>query len=229
MINIKGAKRHNITKLVLDNDIDAGLMRVINQGLDNRKVRDTGVNETSSRSILVFNIYVTWKHKSMGNGNCKFAFVDLCGYERVANIPIDSKRYLETLFINESLHCLQHVVGAISAGKRDKTDFKIHNLTHILSDTLGAYESVSQILVCMGPSAIDQQDTVATMDFAVSTGKVRRFIGPYSGVAGYPQEHIITFNGEGKAQLIKGLHAICQKPFEVITRRLSTLNLAAIS
>jgi hypothetical protein len=65
------------------------LIETINYGLDNRKMRDTEENETSSRAHLIFSIYL-WHRYDDGREECesKLTFVDLAGSERVSKIEI---------------------------------------------------------------------------------------------------------------------------------------------
>jgi hypothetical protein len=99
------------------------LIDAINHGLDNRKMRDTEENETSSRAHLIFSIYI-WKRDEKGTEICwdKYTFVDLAGAERVAKIEISEKLYLEACFINESLESLQRVSRDLTYGYQEYDD-----------------------------------------------------------------------------------------------------------
>jgi 3-hydroxyacyl-CoA dehydrogenase len=94
-VNLKDQSQEAIDKLI----------STINNGLDNRKTRDTYENEVSSRSHLVFNVYLTkrWEGEDV---LYKYTFIDLAGKERVAKIDISPKYYLEAIFINEGLETL---------------------------------------------------------------------------------------------------------------------------
>ena len=131
----------NTTQLKYVEEIEKELIDAINHGLDNRKMRDTEENETSSRAHLIFSIYLWIKQKD-GREICryKYTFVDLAGAERVAKIEISEKLYLEACFINESLESLQRVTRDLTYGyqKYEQIDFSLNSLTHIISDTLGA-------------------------------------------------------------------------------------------
>jgi kinesin family protein 6/9 len=75
----------NTTKLIVDRSKPADdLIEAINRGINNRKTRDNIDNETSSRSHVIFSIYVN----DYGWRNCffKYTFIDLAGAERVAKI-----------------------------------------------------------------------------------------------------------------------------------------------
>ena len=69
--------------------------RVYYKGLDNRAMRSTDVNETSSRSHLLFSIFIEridqYGRRTVG----KITFIDLAGSESLNEIGVDPKRYLE--------------------------------------------------------------------------------------------------------------------------------------
>ena len=133
------------------------MIEAINHGLDNRRMRDTEENETSSRAHLIFSVYV-WRMLYNGIEYLdKYTFVDLAGAERVAKIEISQKLYLEACFINESLEVLQRATRDLTYGTRKyrEIDFTVNPLTHIISDTLGYEKGYSQLLVLINPSIID--------------------------------------------------------------------------
>ena len=131
----------NTTHIKYEEGKEKELIDAINHGLDNRKMRDTEENETSSRAHLIFSIYLGYRYND-GRESCeeKYTFVDLAGAERVAKIEISEKLYLEACFINESLESLQRVARDLTYGyqKYKHIDFTVNPLTHIVSDTLGA-------------------------------------------------------------------------------------------
>jgi hypothetical protein len=93
----------NTTQFKYEKGNQNELIDAINHGLDNRKMRDTEENETSSRAHLIFSIYLWHKYDGSDKYLHKYTFVDLAGAERVAKIEISEKLYLEACFINESL------------------------------------------------------------------------------------------------------------------------------
>ena len=128
----------NTTNIKYEEGKHNELIDAINHGLDNRKMRDTEENETSSRAHLIFSIYL-WERYDGRERLKKYTFVDLAGAERVAKIEISEKLYLEACFINESLESLQRVARDLTYGIQyyDDIDFSLNPLTHIISDTLG--------------------------------------------------------------------------------------------
>ena len=72
------------------------LEQVYYQGLDNRAMRSTDVNETSSRSHLIFSIYIERTGKRSGRRTIgKIIFIDLAGSESLSEIGVDPIRYKE--------------------------------------------------------------------------------------------------------------------------------------
>ena len=86
------------------------LEQVYYQGLDNRKMRSTFVNETSSRSHLLFSIFIerTDEYGQIIMG--KITFIDLAGSESLNEIGVDPQRFFEGMQINDSLICLGRVI-----------------------------------------------------------------------------------------------------------------------
>jgi hypothetical protein len=104
------------------------IARVYCQGLDNREMRSTFVNETSSRSHLIFSIFIEQidvkSMRTMGIG--KLSFIDLAGSESLNEIGVDLKRYKEGIQINEGLICLGQLIRQAVI---DKQDYDLHPLT----------------------------------------------------------------------------------------------------
>jgi hypothetical protein len=66
-------------------------------------MRDTEVNQASSRSHLLFMIHIKSWTLSSAVACSKLTFVDLAGSERLAMINFEEFLYEEAIFINESL------------------------------------------------------------------------------------------------------------------------------
>ena len=65
------------------------LERVYYQGLDNRTMRSTFVNETSSRSHLLFSIFIERTDKYDRCTIGKITYIDLAGSESLSEIGVD--------------------------------------------------------------------------------------------------------------------------------------------
>ena len=111
------------------------LERIYYLGLDNRAMRSTDVNETSSRSHLIFSIYIERTEK---DGKCtigKIIFIDLAGSESLSEIGVDPKRYKEGMQINESLIILGQLIKQVACEVTPAYD--LHPLTELMQDSLG--------------------------------------------------------------------------------------------
>ena len=109
--NIIGA-----TKALIDFANPEGLAQIWKQGLDNRKMRASDFNETSSRSHLMFAINI--ERTRIGEDEpCdigKIIYIDLAGSECLARVGLDQTLYKEGIYINESLHCLGRCISQSS-------------------------------------------------------------------------------------------------------------------
>ena len=131
------------------------------------------------------------------------------------------KRYLETLFINESLECLQYAISQVTktGTQLRPRDATIHPMIHLLSDTLGVegysqFPNQTSLFVCTGPSKFDLQDTIKTHDFAANTGKVRRREGPQKDLLDFEREHVVLIpTADNQIVAVqKSAHIVCEKP-----------------
>ena len=92
---IKKDQKHNIvmvegaTMVQVDFTDAKELERVYYQGLDNREMRSTFVNETSSRSHLLFSIFIERTDNRGRSTIGKITFIDLAGSESLSEIGVD--------------------------------------------------------------------------------------------------------------------------------------------
>ena len=93
----------------------------------------------------------------------------------------------------------------LSRGK--KPDYTISPVMNMLSDTFGGEWQTQQtnILVCMGPSAHDKQDSLNSMCFAADTGKARSMIGPMNELEGLRGEHVLLLDPAGKIAVTRSI------------------------
>lgn len=148
------------------------LIKLFNSGLDNRQMRETDANLTSSRSHLLFTIKLeTEDFDSPGVKVSKITFIDLAGSERLALIGFDEMLYEEALFINESLRCLERVITNLTLDRPDYVDFAGNVLTHLLKDSLGG-KALTLLIVNLSPTNFDLEATSDTLKFALNTGNL---------------------------------------------------------
>ena len=171
---VEGATKIYIPDLIKNGPNE--LIKIFNRGLDNRLMRSTDVNETSSRSHLLFSMKVSARNET-GSSNGKITFVDLAGSERVACINLAVHLYEEALYINESLKYLGFIVRCLASGRaHSEIDFSLNPLTSLLSDTIGG-NARTLMIVCMSPSDYDKEATLDTLNFAKETGKIKNHYG----------------------------------------------------
>jgi hypothetical protein len=93
-------------------------------------------------------------------------FIDLAGSERLALIGFDEFLYEESLFINESLRCLERVIKQLSVnGLKYKVDYEGNILTHLLKNSIGGVAKTLMI-INIAPSNFDLEATMDTLRFA---------------------------------------------------------------
>ena len=128
--------------------------KVYDQGLDNRAMRSTDVNETSSRSHLIFSIFIERIDRRSGDYKIgKIIFVDLAGSESLSEIGVDPRRYKEGMQINESIICLGRAIREVALNAT-KTTFNLHLLTELMQDSFGG-DSKTLMIACISPSEYD--------------------------------------------------------------------------
>jgi hypothetical protein len=99
-------------------------------GLDNRAMRSTDVNETSSRSHLIFSIYIERTDKYLLKTIGKIIFIDLAGSESLSEIGVNPRRYMEGMQINESIIVLGQVIRQVAF--KVSPAYDLHPLTELM-------------------------------------------------------------------------------------------------
>ena len=103
----------NATILYFELDEIKQLLKAYEKSINNRTMRETFLNETSSRSHLIFAImietYELGEQEPWSVG--KLTFIDLAGAESLAEIGVNPNRYVEGMQINESLKNLGRVIN----------------------------------------------------------------------------------------------------------------------
>ena len=153
-------------------------IKAINRALDNRLMRATYVNETSSRSHCLVSLVLKYRERQGGPWKFgKITFVDLAGSERLALIGFDRGLYLEAIFIDESLQYLGYVVRNLALGcDYRQINYGASILTALLKDTLGG-NSKTLLLCCISPSNVDLVATIDTLMFAATAALIKNKTG----------------------------------------------------
>lgn len=171
------------------------VLRYVNLGAANRRVRATQHNEASSRSHAVMQLTIEVKsggegsldEDSAGGGSdavgtsphvtyrqAKLSLVDLAGSEKMdSGLTISKGHFKELRSINQSLSTLGNVVSALSEKGRTHIPYRDSKLTRLLQDSLGG-NTKTTIIACVNPSAEQTLETINTLQFADRAKKVGR-------------------------------------------------------
>ena len=140
-------------------------------GEEKRQYKDTIINEYSSRSHTIFQLYLETsiqdnKNNTLRNKYSLLNLVDLAGSERINK----DERFInynnnETGYINKSLFALSNVINKLSENKNNYIPYRDSKLTRLLSVALGGGSLVT-IICNISPSANNYFQTVSTLRFA---------------------------------------------------------------
>lgn len=162
------------------------VLRYVNIGAINRRVRATQHNEASSRSHAVMQLMVEVESGGGGGGgvdnehityrHAKLSLVDLAGSEKMDSaLSISKGHFKELRSINQSLSALGNVVSALSEKGRTHVPYRDSKLTRLLQDSLGG-NTRTTIIACVDPVARQTKETVNTLLFADRAKKVNSII-----------------------------------------------------
>ena len=172
---VSGAKRVKIK------NFEEGIA-IKDYGEENRKYRETLINEYSSRSHCIFQIYLEQFHlDEEGEVNKSFFsclnLVDLAGSERINDNENKKKHLGETGYINKSLFMLTNVINKLaenssSSNKKVYIPYRDSKLTRLLSQSLGG-NSLTTIICTISPATMNFYQTLSTLRFATRAKSVR--------------------------------------------------------
>ena len=181
---------------------------LILSGLKSRHVAATEMNAESSRSHLLFSIYLNAQYIDQKNGEVKKSsrlhLIDLAGSERQKKTKAVGERIKEACMINKSLSTLGNVINAlveVAEGKGKYIPFRDSKLTYFLKDSLGG-NSKTTIIANISSSLMSVGETISTLKFVQRAKLIKNNICLNVSV----QENIETLHEE-----IKRLKAIIAK------------------
>jgi len=149
-------------------------LHIFFQGDTNRHVAEHALNKGSTRSHVVFTIYVESRSRVESSEKVIFSklhLVDLAGSERVKKTGSDGVMLKEATFINKSLTFLEQVVVALGNKHRDHIPYRQSKLTHMLKDSLGG-NCKTTMIANVWPEAKMLEETASTLRFATRMMKV---------------------------------------------------------
>lgn len=141
------------------------IMQFINFGDTNRHKKQTGMNDSSSRSHSVFFIELEQQKKDGSTTSSKLCLADLAGSERVSRSKVEGEAFDEACAINESLGALNNCLHALTEGQSGSHLYRASRLTQILAESLGG-NSKTTLVVAMSPAADSFDETLGTLRFA---------------------------------------------------------------
>ena len=144
-------------------------------GEEKRQYKNTIINEYSSRSHTIFQLFLETSTMDEENNAVykKYSLlnlVDLAGSERVNKD--ENSNSSESGYINKSLFALSNVIKKLSENKSTHIPYRDSKLTRLLSVALGGGSLVT-IICNISPSASNYFQTVSTLRFASRAKKIR--------------------------------------------------------
>ncbi|ESQ54920.1 hypothetical protein EUTSA_v10026976mg [Eutrema salsugineum] len=138
-----------------------------------RKIGETSLNETSSRShqILRLTIESSNREDSSAILAASVCFVDLAGSERASQTLSAGSRLKEGCHINRSLLTLGTVIRKLSKGKNGHIPYRDSKLTRILQNSLGG-NARTAIICTMSPARSHMEQSRNTLLFATCAKEV---------------------------------------------------------
>eukprot|EP00854_Cymbomonas_tetramitiformis_P015351 gene15351-18161_t len=151
----------------------SAVMSLISKGNKHRAVRQTEMNEQSSRSHTILQMTITQRSLGGEDGAAgtltvsKLNLVDLAGSERwSAHAEMEEDRISELTNINQSLSALAMVIGRLSSkAENQHIPYRDSKLTHLLQDSLGG-NCKTTIIATISPSDVSYEETCSTLKFA---------------------------------------------------------------
>ncbi|KAI5074390.1 hypothetical protein GOP47_0010351 [Adiantum capillus-veneris] len=131
-----------------------------------RRVGQTGLNNTSSRSHGVLMVTVASLNRNTIFG--KLNLIDLAGNEDNRRTGNEGVRLAESARINQDLFTLSNVISALSSNE-SRVPYRDSKLTRILQDSLGG-TSRAVMIVCLNPRSY--QEAAHTLIIAARTRQI---------------------------------------------------------
>jgi hypothetical protein len=142
------------------------------QGIKNRATKSSMMNNKSSRSHAIFEIYLEKESKKDKSQKTisKLRIVDLAGSEKCSvrnlySMKNQDKHINELTSINGSLSSLGQCISALADIKRTHIPFRNSKLTKVLKDSLEISSKIA-LIICISPSIDSYKETVSTLQFA---------------------------------------------------------------
>ncbi|CDW76981.1 UNKNOWN [Stylonychia lemnae] len=142
----------------------------LERGLQKRQTSSTSLNNQSSRSHSIFQLYMEKYTKEGTLIKSKIRIVDLAGSEKYTikkDLPVAEKnqKVQELTSINSSLSALGQCISALSDPLRKHIPYRNSKLTKVLKDSLDESSNLA-LIICISPSVDSYKETLSTLQFA---------------------------------------------------------------
>ncbi|KAF3534531.1 hypothetical protein DY000_02038138 [Brassica cretica] len=149
---------------------------VLNYVSAQRKIGETSLNETSSRSHQILRLTIESSKREVSPESsailaASVCFVDLAGSERASQTLSAGSRLKEGCHINRSLLTLGTVIRKLSKGKHGHIPYRDSKLTRILQNSLGG-NARTAIICTMSPARSHLEQSRNTLLFATCAKEV---------------------------------------------------------
>eukprot|EP01062_Namystynia_karyoxenos_P063005 TRINITY_DN55834_c0_g1_i1.p1 TRINITY_DN55834_c0_g1~~TRINITY_DN55834_c0_g1_i1.p1 ORF type:complete len:769 (+),score=328.08 TRINITY_DN55834_c0_g1_i1:92-2308(+) len=148
------------------------VLDLMQRGTSRRHVASTAMNERSSRSHTIVQIWVRQKDKAQAaTMESQLNLVDLAGSERVGKTKATGATAQEGMKINLSLTTLGKVITQLCKGAKH-VSFRDSVLTRVLQNSLGG-NSVTTLLCAMHAGREHFGETLSTLRFAEGAKQIK--------------------------------------------------------
>ncbi len=203
------------------------IRQVIRKGDKLRAAAETEMNERSSRSHAIFQVFLESKRKGE-NGEpptpdkkAMISLVDLAGSERIDRSGVTGARLTEATEINKSLSTLAKVIDALVARSNQRSTqatvfipYRDSALTWLLKDSLGG-NSKTYFLATLSPSADNYQETLSTLNYVSKAQKIVNIVkqneDKTSRMIRLLKEHIHSMNANAGDSALEMYRSRCEQ------------------
>ena len=148
------------------------MFKLIQIGQKNRVTCSTNMNDTSSRSHMIFLLNLNQFNSSDSSSkSSKLFLVDLAGSEKISKTGAVGKILEEAKKINLSLTNLGKVIKTL-AEKSSHIPYRDSKLTRVLKDSLGGNSKTTLIVTC-SPHVVHLAETISTLRFGENAQKIK--------------------------------------------------------
>ncbi|CAM9605690.1 unnamed protein product [Ectocarpus sp. 6 AP-2014] len=189
-------------------------LQLLRVGREHRAIRETHMNQASSRSHSIFQIVVEQKRRNEQDGErilrSKFNLVDLAGSEKWdVKQDMAEARVSEMTNINVSLYTLGRVIAALSTpnshgeggARKGHVPYRDSKLTRLLQDSLGG-NTRTRIIATLSPASQSVDETVSTLRFADRAKQVMAFVRVNEH---RPVDHALVHRLQAEVKHLRGL------------------------